>query len=44
VRLSGGQRVVLEQNRIVTILPRDRCRGSLARRLDRPNSDGEGNA
>ncbi len=41
VRLSGGQRIVLEQNRIVTILPRDRCRGSLARRLDRHLDDGE---
>jgi len=39
VRLSGGQRVVLEQNRIVTILPRDRCRGSLSRHLDRRHSD-----
>ena len=41
VRLSGGQRVVLEENRIVTILPRDRARGSLARRNDRRIDDGE---
>lgn len=44
VRLSGGQRVVLEENRIVTILPRDRCRGSLARRNDRRSDDGEADA
>jgi hypothetical protein len=43
VRLAGGQRVVLEDNRIVTILPRDRCRGSLSRRLDRSLGDGEAN-
>ncbi len=43
VRLSGGQRIVLEQNRIVTILSSDRCRGSLARRLDR-HLDDEGTA
>jgi len=41
VRLSGGQRIVLEENRVVTILPRDRCRGSLARRNDRRTDDGE---
>jgi hypothetical protein len=40
VRLPGGQRVVLKENRIVTILPRDRCRGSLDRRLDK-EIDGE---
>lgn len=40
VRLSGGQRIVLEHNRIVTILPRDRCRGSLHRRNDRHIEDG----
>lgn len=40
VRLSGGQRVVLEQNRVVTILPRDRSRGSLDRRLDCRPFDG----
>jgi hypothetical protein len=44
VRLSGGQRVVLEKNRVVTILPRDRCRGSLARRLDALADDGESHA
>lgn len=43
VRLSGGQRVVLRENRVVTILPHDRCRGSLARRLDR-EIDGEADA
>ena len=40
VRLAGGQRVVLEDNRIVTILPRDRCRGSLHRRNDRKHEGG----
>ncbi|WP_086619233.1 hypothetical protein [Erythrobacter tepidarius] len=44
VRLAGGQRVVLEENRIVTILPRDHCRGSLSRRLDRRLGDGEADA
>lgn len=42
VRLSGGQRVVLEENRVVTILPRDRSRGSLDRRHDhKHNGEGE---
>jgi hypothetical protein len=44
VRLSGGQRIVLEENRIVTILPRDRCRGSLSRQNDPRIDDGEGPA
>lgn len=44
VRLSGGQRVVLEENRVVTILPRDRCRGSLHRGNDCRRDDGEGHA
>lgn len=44
VKLSGGQRVVLEQNRVVTILPRDRCHGSLDRRRDGFFNDGEADA
>lgn len=43
VRLPGGQRVVLKENRVVTILPRDRCRGSLDRRHDK-EIDGESHA
>lgn len=44
VRLSGGQRIVLEQNRIVTILPRDRSPSALSRRFDRNLHDGEAHA
>lgn len=44
VRLSGGQRIVLEKNRIVTILPRERCRGSLHRGNDCRPDDGEAHA
>lgn len=43
VRLAGGQRVVIKESRIVTILPSDRCRGTLSRRLDRDLYDGEAN-
>lgn len=41
VRLGGGQRVVLEENRVVTILPRDHCRGALDPRRD-PQFDDRG--
>lgn len=34
VRLAGGQRVVLEENRVVTVLPADHYIGSLDRRND----------
>lgn len=44
VRLSGGQRVVLEENRVVTILPREFHETGLARRRDRRFADGEANA
>lgn len=44
VRLSGGQRVVLEENRVVTILPRNRGRAALARRNDRQLNDEGGDA
>lgn len=42
VRLSGGQRVVLQENRIVTILPRDHFVGAMDRRRDAAFEDGEG--
>lgn len=34
VRLGGGQRLVLEENRVLTVLPRDHFVGSLDRRND----------
>lgn len=34
VRLAGGQRLVIEEDRIVTVLPRDHWLGSLDRRND----------
>lgn len=44
VRLAGGQRVVLEENRVVTILPREFHETGLARGRDRQIADGEGHA
>jgi hypothetical protein len=44
VRLSGGQRVVIQQNRIITVLPRDHFVGALDRRRDSLFDDGEANA
>ncbi len=40
VRLAGGQRVVLQKNRVVTILPRDYGRGALDRACDPLFDDG----
>lgn len=40
VKLSGGQRVVIQENRIITILPRDHYTGSLDRRRDAQFDDG----
>lgn len=34
VRLAGGQRLVIEEDRVVTVLPRDHWVGSLDRRND----------
>lgn len=39
VRLSGGQRVVLEENRVVTILPKEFHETGLARRRDALHND-----
>ena len=44
VRLAGGQRVVLEENRVVTILPRDIHETALAPGRDRMFADGEADA
>lgn len=44
VRLSGGQRAVLCENRVVTILPRDHFIGSLGRSRDHLFQDGEPDA
>lgn len=44
VRLAGGQRVVIQGNRIVTILPRDHARGALDPLRDPLFDDGEGPA
>jgi hypothetical protein len=41
VRLSGGQRIVMKDWRIITILPRDHCRGSLSPARDH-HHDNEG--
>lgn len=41
VKLAGGQRVVIQENRIVTILPRDHCRGALDPLRDGFFDDGE---
>lgn len=41
VRLAGGQRVVLEENRVVTILPREIHESALAPDRDRLFADGE---
>jgi hypothetical protein len=35
VKLSGGQHVVIQENRIITILPRDHYVAALDRRRDR---------
>lgn len=43
VRLAGGQRLVLEENRVVTVLPREHWLGSLDRRNDCKHN-GEGHA
>lgn len=40
VRLPGGQRAVLQENRIVTILPRDHFVGAMDRRRDATFDDG----
>ena len=40
VRLAGGQRIVLCENRVITVLPRDHCRGSLTRLRDAQFDDG----
>ncbi len=34
VKLAGGQRVVLQENRVVTVLPADHFIGALDRRRD----------
>ena len=44
VKLSGGQRVVIQENRIVTILPHDHYIGALDRRRDGFFDDGEADA
>lgn len=44
VRLAGGQRAVLQDNRIVTILPRDHFVGAMDRRRDAFFDDGEADA
>ena len=41
VRLSGGQRVVLCENRVVTILPRDHHANLLRRECDSAHNGGE---
>lgn len=41
VRLGGGQRVVLQENRVVTILPSHTTPGTLDRALDHLFYDGE---
>lgn len=44
VRLSGGQRVVLAENRIVTILPSSHWQGSLDPKRDAMHNDEGGHA
>ncbi|WP_296717778.1 hypothetical protein [Erythrobacter sp.] len=45
VRLSGGQRAVLQENRVITILPRDHHANLLRRDRDAEyDSNGEANA
>jgi hypothetical protein len=41
VRLSGGQRVVLDENRVVTILPKDFHETGLAPHRNRNSGGGE---
>jgi hypothetical protein len=44
VRLAGGQRLVIEANRVVTVLPRDHAPGRLDPARDHLFDDGEGHA
>jgi hypothetical protein len=44
VRLSGGQRVVLVENRVVTVLPSKHWLGSLDRKRDPLHNDEAGHA
>lgn len=36
VRLAGGQRVILRNHAVVTVLPADKCLDRLSRRFDPP--------
>ncbi|MCX9146589.1 hypothetical protein [Erythrobacter sp. WG] len=40
VRLAGGQRLVLEQNRVVTVLPKDHFTSALDRARDHLHGEG----
>lgn len=44
VRLGGGQRLVFEGDRIITVLPSDHRRGTLDPRRDPQFDDGEADA
>ncbi|GAA0760645.1 hypothetical protein FHS52_001094 [Erythromicrobium ramosum] len=44
VRLGGGQRVLLDENRVVTILPKETHENTLAPGRDHRGHEGEGHA